>query len=242
MKTKKEKEVLLLNQRDQCVLYFVFQMRFATSMQIMKACFSETLDGKKRSSDLYIKRRLAKLVANKFLTTHLPPVGGSQKYLYSVTRKSLSILESKGLPTLVSNVPKYRTQDFDHDLHVIDCRLALERSKRATDWIPEFQIRGRFNAFEKLPAKYIPDGLFINKHGELTAFEMEIARKSKERYDDKIQKYVSLVRSHFNEEIKFKRVLFVAKHKDVQKILSDMTRINADIFRVESFESIAEGL
>ena len=242
MKINKDKEILILNGRDLDVLYFVFQMRFATSVQIMKACFSQTKDGNIRTSDKYIKARLLQLVENKLLSTHLPPIGGSQKYLYSVTRKTLSILDGKGLPILVSSVPRYRTQDFEHDFHVIDCRLALEKSKRATDWIPEFQIRGRFNAFENLAAKYIPDGLFINKLGELTAFEMEISRKSKERYEDKIQKYVSLVRSHFNEEIKFKRVLFVVKNKDVFKILSDMTRIYADIFRVESFDSVTEGL
>ena len=67
---------------------------------------------------------------------------------------------------------------------------------------------------------------------------MEISRKSLDRYEDKIQKYVSLVRSYFNEDFKFKRVLFVAKHKDVYKILSEKTKIHSDIFKVESYEQL----
>lgn len=237
-----KKEGLVITERDISVIHFVFQMRFATSFQIMKACFCERRDGKTRSSDLYIKRRLAQLVEAKLLSIGRPPVGGCQKYYYKITRLSLSILDGKGYSTLVDHVPKFRPQDFDHDSHVIDCRIALEKTNRAKDWVPEFQIRGLHNAFEKLPAKYIPDALFINKLGELTALEMEISRKSKSRYEDKIQQYVNLVRSHFDETLKFKRVLYVAKNKDVFNILSEMTKIYADIFRVETFESVTEFL
>lgn len=231
---------LILTERDLSVLYFIFQMRFATSQQIMRACFSETRQGVARTSDLYIKRRLAKLVEAKFLSTGRPPVGGAQKYYYQVTRLSISVLEAKGYQTLVNQVPKFRTQDFDHDSHVTDCRINLEKSARAKDWVPEFQIKAHHNAFAKLPAKYIPDGLFINKLGELTAFEMEIARKAKTRYEDKVQKYVDLIRTQFDEPIKFKKVLFIAKNKDVFTLLTDLTKIYSEYFRVESFDSILE--
>lgn len=231
-------ERLIITERDISVLHFIFQMRFATSLQIMKACFEERRDGKKRTSDLYIKRRLNQLVEAKLLLIGLPPVGGRQHYLYKISRAGLRVIEAKGISTFVSHPPKLRNQDFNHDSHVIDCRINLEKANRAKDWIPEFQIRSRFNIFEKLPAKYIPDALFTNKLGELTALEMEISRKSMARYEEKIQKYVSLVRSHFDENITFKRVLFVTKNKDVFKILSEKTKIHSDIFRVETFDSV----
>lgn len=233
-----ELQRLIITDRDISTIEFVFQMRFATSTQIMNACFGQRRDGNLRTSDLYVKRRLAKLVQAKFLRTGLPPTGGNQKYFYQITRSSLAILQGKGVRTCVCRVPQFRNQDFDHDSHVIDCRIALEKASRATNWVPEFQIRSLYNAFENLPAKYIPDGLFTNRLGELTAFEMEISRKSLDRYEDKIQKYVSLVRSYFNEDFKFKRVLFVAKHKDVYKILSEKTKIHSDIFKVESYEQL----
>lgn len=235
-------ERLVLTKRDLSVLHFVFQMRFASSLQIMKACFSETLKGNLRTSDLYIKRRLAQLVAGKFLSCGRPPSVKTQKYYYKITRLGLSVLTGDLVTYEINRVPEIKFSNFDHDSHVIVCRIALEKKGRATQWTPEFEIKAKFNAFANLPAKYIPDAIFINKLGELTALEMEISRKAKSRYEDKIQKYVSIVRSHFNEEIKFKRVLYVAKHKDVFNLLSEMTRIHADIFRIETFDSITESL
>lgn len=242
LKKNNSKEGLILTKRDLSVLHFVFQMRFASSMQIMKACFAETLLGKTRSSDLYIKRRLAQLVAGNFLSCGRPPSIKTQKYYYRITRLGLSVLQGDLVTYEITKVPEIKFSNFDHDSHVIDCRISLEKQGRATEWTPEFEIKARYNAFADLPAKYIPDALFINKLGELTALEMEISRKAKVRYEDKIQKYVSIVRSHFNEEIKFKRVLYVAKHKDVFNLLSEMTRIHADIFRIESFDSVTESL
>ncbi|MGZ3769314.1 MAG: replication-relaxation family protein [Bdellovibrio sp.] len=238
MNQENTKERLIITERDISVLYFIFQMRFATSHQIMKACFEERRDGKTRTSDLYIKRRLSQLVKAKLLLVDLPPIGGKQYYLYKISRAGLRVIEAKGISTFVSHPPKLRMQDFNHDSHVNECRIHLEKANRAKDWVPEFQIRTRFNIFEKLPAKYIPDALFINKLGELTALEMEISRKSMTRYEEKIQKYVDLIRSHFDENIKFKRVLFVAKNKDVFTILSEITKIYSDIFRVETFDSL----
>ena len=242
MNDDNKKERLILTPRDLKVFHFIFQMRFATSVQIMKACFQETRHGKSRTSDTYVKTRLAQLVKGNFLSNGRPPSIRTQRYYYRITRLGLSVLEGNLVSYEISKIPAIKFPNFEHDLHVTDCRIALEKNGRATQWTPEFEIRALHNAFKNLPAKYIPDGLFINKLGELTAFEMEISRKSKERYEDKIQKYVSLVRSHFDEEVKFKRVLFVVKNKDVLKILSDMTRIYADIFRVESFDSVTEAL
>ncbi len=240
MKRPLDKQRIVLTDRDINVLYFIFQMRFATSHQIMNAFYSERLDGTEISSDRYIKKRLAQLVQIKALRIIRLP--WYNKYIYCITTSSLRFLESQGYKILTNRVPEFRTQNFDHDSRVSDCRIYLEKSGRAKKWVPEFQIQSQYNAFENLPAKYIPDALFINKLDELTAFEMEISRKAKYRYQDKIDKYVDLIRSQFNETIKFKRVLYVTKSTEVYKLLTDMTRIHSDIFKVETFESLGEKL
>ncbi|HPI40953.1 MAG TPA: replication-relaxation family protein [Pseudobdellovibrionaceae bacterium] len=239
MKQSKNNERIVLTNRDINVLYFIFQMRFATSHQIMMSCFRKRRDGLERSSDFYIKRRLSKLVDLKLLKTDRAPKG-DLKFIYSTTKLALKIIEGRGFTVLVNKSPETKIQNFDHDSHVTNCRISLEKASRAKDWVPEFQIQSLFNAFEKLPAKYIPDALFTNRLGELTAFEMEISRKAKHRYQDKIDKYVELVRSHFDDTLKFKRVLYITKSMEVHKLLTDMTKIHSDIFKVETYDSLGE--
>ncbi len=238
---KAEKNIItndvILTDRDLDVLQLLVEMKFADSMQVKKFCFDKTRTGSLRESDKYIKHRLGKLLKAGYLDYFLRPNGND--YIYKASRLGCDLLKSlrPAMSDLKLNT-EIKVSEFNHDWHVTQSRYFLEKSGRATSWNSERAIKARFNIFDGLAAKYIPDGLFINKLGELTAFELEISRKAKPRYEDKIQKYVSLIRSHFNEDIKFRRVLYITQTDGVHKLLTEKTKIHSDIFKVESYEQL----
>lgn len=239
IKSESTKKFLFLSERDITLLNFVFQMKFCTSQHIMGSVYFNRLDGVGRASDLYIKRRLAQLVAAGWLSTDMPNFG-NRYYIYRITNQTLKLLDAKGENVLVERVPRVNFQNMEHDSYVTNCRNILEKNGLAFSWVPDFQIKKMFNSFQGLPDRYIPDGLFINKLGELTALEMEISRKSLPRYQDKVDQYVKLANSQFEEELPLKRVLYVTKTPGIQKILTGMTKINPNIFRVETYSSLLE--
>ncbi len=97
----------------------------------------------------------------------------SQK-VYSES-KSLFLLSDLGWKVLDSRFPDavfgppVRVVDFrnyDHDFRVTICRIALEKYKKASSWIPERRIRiegfEQPNARYRLPDTIIPDAIFTN--------------------------------------------------------------------------------
>gem|GEM_PF-3205679 len=236
------KKHLILTERDLEVLKFLLLMKFADSSQIMRFCFRRRKDNEERTTDKYIKHRLQRLMIEGYVNFFRRPNGFD--YIYQISKKGYATMKSFRAQegSWVSYPSKLRISEFHHDWQVIEARIQLERSGRAKEWVSERLIKSQYNIFDNMPARYIPDGLFVNVLGELTAFELEIARKSKIRYQEKIEKYVSLIRSHFKETIRFRRVLFFTMNNEVFKILSEMTRIHPDIFRVEKFlNSIHDG-
>lgn len=235
--TNIDRKETFVSERDISLLNFIYQMRFCTSLQIMNSIYFQKFDGTGRTSDLYIKRRLAQLVESGWLNTNTCN-NGSRYYFYTTTTKAVRLLAAKDFNVFGTRAPKVNMLHFVHDSLVTNCRSALEKSGSASSWVPEFQIKSMFNTFKKLPNRYIPDGLFINKLGELSAFEMEISRKAVARYQDKVDQYVKIIGSQFNEELPLKRVLYVASTNSVHKILTEMTKPNANIFKVELYSNI----
>lgn len=73
------------------------------------------------------------------------------------------------------------------------------------------------------------------------AFELEIARKSKSRYQEKVKKYVSVIRSSDETKRKFQSVLFVCPRNTVRDLLANETKIYGKLLRVLTMqEFIAE--
>ncbi|RYZ77794.1 MAG: hypothetical protein EOP05_00430 [Proteobacteria bacterium] len=73
--------------------------------------------------------------------------------------------------------------------------------------------------------------------------ELEIAQKSKIRYRDKVNFYVSLMRSEVGRTTKLKQVRFVCLKKPCFEALSKETRIFGSLFRVEySVQEVNDGV
>lgn len=229
-----ELKKIRLTDRDYQVLNFIWEMKFGYAPILKRLFFSSTLDGKPRISDHFVRNRLADLKSAGFITSVLRP--NSREYLYVLTRLGeQQVCQYLNIPCPQRSINDFDPRIFDHDMKVMLSRLALEKSGRAKKWIAERQIKQTLIAFQGLARKYIPDGLYQNGLGELVAFEMEISPKSRSRYQEKIDKYIVLFKSHFSTPIRFSRALFVCEHNSVYLTLCEMTRIHGDRFRVVRF-------
>lgn len=82
---------------------------------------------------------------------------------------------------------------FDHDQRVVQVRIALESSGLIKEWISESQLSEIDEVKKYLPTEFRPDAIYINPQGQKVAFELEIARKSKDRYHKKIKRYIQVM-------------------------------------------------
>ena len=89
-----------------------------------------------------------------------------------------------------------------------------------------------------LPRAYQPDAVYWNKLKEPVAFELEISRKTKRLYENKIRKYVDLIRQSEVNGGGFRAVLFVVTHDAIFEVLSELTRRFEGKFRIEKFNDL----
>jgi hypothetical protein len=79
---------------------------------------------------------------------------------------------------------------FDHDIQVLKSRLLIEESEQGTDWINDRQLKCLDPEFyRRYRGDATPDGVYTSQNGKAIAFEFEIARKSKQRYRNKLRRY-----------------------------------------------------
>ena len=127
---------------------------------------------------------------------------------------------------------------FEHDRLVMEARLALESEGRARDWLSERRLKSEAALSFGLAREFQPDAIYRNKFSESVAFELEISVKSRERYQDKIRKYVEVMREHEGLDKGLKGVLFVTVHENVFKTLTELTERYGGKFRIERLEAL----
>jgi hypothetical protein len=96
--------------------------------------------------------------------------------------------------TFVRPLTEIDVRTFEHDRRIVEARLALERLGRAVNWAPERRLKSELALNMGLPRQYQPDAIYWNKLQEPMAFELEVSVKGKDRYADKIRKYVDVIR------------------------------------------------
>jgi hypothetical protein len=106
-------------------------------------------------------------------------------------------LEEKGASAISSASPKknFSLLSMDHDLKLLDIRLALERENISGGWIPEFEIRraiARKHGGDNLGRLAIPDGLIAVRNKDdfkCVAIELELNLKTRDRYFQTFRQY-----------------------------------------------------
>lgn len=240
-KMKGKRKKIILQKRDLEVLGFVAEMKFSLASHVLRAKFQSTKSGGIRTSDFYVKRRLSALSKNGYLKRIVRP--DFFEYLYLITptgfRSFYKLLPHKHLDEGYFPKPSYKlnSDQFHHDLKVIEIRLALEEKWGVRDWVSENKIKMNFKIFSKMKEEFLPDALFSSKSNEVWALEFENSIKAKLRYDQKIQNYSQMIRSG---GCPFVKVLYVSEHKSILQLLREKTKDNGDLFLVMDLANLKE--
>ncbi len=212
-------------------------MKFADLSQLHQKFFSNLQSGERSKSDWWARERLGLLKQHGFLKTKRFTFSG-KTYFLANELAHIALKNMRPLRGYVRALEEIDVRTFDHDLRVIDVRLALEQLGRATNWVSERQLKSDLALVSGLSRPYQPDAIYRNKFGESMAFELEVTAKKKDRYADKIRKYVEVIREAELRSKGFKGVLFVVCNDHIFGVLNDLTRRHDGKFKIEKFSDL----
>lgn len=230
-----KKDSFRMTSRDMDILEFILEMKFATIEDIHSKFFKFTKVGEQSSCLRWARERVANLVKSDFL-----------KVVKDVCHRTLYIITSKGYFYLRNSRQERHyskpllTVDgrtYDHDQKVIQIRTLLEESEIVSSWISERQLSELEEFRQYLPTEFRPDAIYITKDGKKIAFELEIARKSKDRYQQKIKRYIHLITEHGEHPI-FSQVHFICEKPSVLEIIQDQAALFQSFFKFNLLSEI----
>lgn len=177
-----------LQRRDFEILKFVFAARVAAFDQIARRSFK----GKHKT---IAERRIAKLVRGGYLNAGVTLRGGKVRKHYSPTDKCANAVVDQW-HFHIDN-PHVESESPEHDLRLAELVLKLEGLSRFSMFFPENLLQSSSDlAQDPILADLVKiqsDGaLILKREGDevdVYAVEMEITRKSVERYKDKLASY-----------------------------------------------------
>ena len=214
-------------------------MKFASLKSIYRKFFHITPTGTPSRSDWWARERLSHLKRHGYLKSAKVSFSGTSYYLATdLAQTALMALANIDGRSLVRPIETIDIRTFEHDRLVTDLRLILESQGRANDWLSERRLKSEAALSFGLAREFQPDAIYRNKFGESVAFELEMAVKSRERYQDKIRKYVEVMRENEGQDQGLKGVLFVTVHENVFKILTELTERYGGKFRIERLEAL----
>lgn len=223
-----KQESFRVTMRDMDVLEFVLEMKFSTIEDIHSKFFKFTKIGEQSSCLRWARERVANLVRAEFL-----------KQVKDVCYKTLYVVTSKGYFYLRNSRPERAYsrpllsvdgRTFDHDQKVIQIRTVMEESGGVTSWTSERQL-SEIEEFRKhFSTEFRPDAIYVTKEGKRIAFELEIARKSKDRYQQKIKKYIQLMTEGEQPSI-LDQVQFVCEKESICNLIKDYTELFQPFFK-----------
>lgn len=214
-------------------------MKFASLKSIYRKFFIVTQTGTPSRSDWWARERLSHLKRHGYLKSAKVSFSGTSYYLATdLAQMALTALAKVDGRSFVRPIETIDIRTFEHDRLVTDLRLILESENRARDWLSERRLKSEAALSFGLAREFQPDAIYRNKFGESVAFELEISVKSRERYQDKIRKYVDVMRENDGRDEGLKGVLFVTMHEGVFKILTEMTERHGGKFRIERLETL----
>lgn len=220
--------------RDLEILYFILEMKFSSIEVIHEKFFSTTRFGLKSFSVDYTRQRLTELVRYGLVNKVDSLL---KKNLYQVTQKGYFLLSNSCLEKTIpkiSNGIDIRT--FDHDLKVSAIRIELERRGQVANWISEKLLSEEEKYRSQLTAEFRPDAIYVNPECEKVAFELELSRKSKERYKQKIKRYIQVMTDPSVHSRIFEKVHYVFKDCKLLEYVKSETQLYQPLF-VFSLES-----
>lgn len=233
-KTKKSRGIIL-SERDLSILLFLLDMKFASIKDIFEKFFSVTLEGEVAKSNVWTIGRLQQL-EKAGLIKSVHSFSDRRKYFMATVKAYRVVSERMDLDLISKPLNTIDLNTFEHDKAVLESRIILENKRAATCWISDRQLRSSAELAGGLTAKYIPDGIYTNIENVRVAIEIEIAIKSRSRYQDKIKKYLQVMRSQNVKHKTFDRVLYICDRERTVEYLRKETKIYGDLFEIKSYK------
>lgn len=225
-----------LVERDLKVLEFILEMKFAGYSEVFEKFFSAPRTGGSTESMEWARKRLRQLEQAGFLQSEVSLLGGSKVYVvtlkgyYALSR----VFPERGFPK--PNVG-LDLRTFAHDRELILFRLEVENGNGDVAWISDKKLKHGDGEVFGLSGGDVPDGLMKIPVLGWVAVEIEIATKARQRYRDKVQFYLKLIRDRKGESNAVQLVRFICLRESCFKILSDECSAYGDYFSVELRET-----
>lgn len=234
-KTRKKASSLIgvrIVNRDLEILRYLLQMKFSSVDEIHRKFFPGSIAKSRANAFRTTRDRLAILKRLGLITTTQSLFSRRQYFLctwkgyYAVARE----WDKFALPKPVLRID---IRTFDHDVAVQDFRLSLEESSGQIDWISERELKSGHPDFPSLGGAFTPDGGYRLPSGECVAFELEISQKARNRYIEKVSRYVDLFRNDEDFRTKVTKVHVLCLRQTVFDIWQDECRLFSEYFNLE---------
>lgn len=222
---------VILTERDAEIIEFIIEMKFAAIEDVFEKFFKVKQNQTDAKSDLWARKRLLQLEQGRFLKAH--KLHQEKTTFYTATFKGYYAISNLRPDKLICKpIGGFDSRTYGHDRTVLKCRLALESHLRITNWISDRKLKSYPELTGGLSTDQVPDGIFALPAGQSVALELEIARKAKVRYQNKVRRYVALMRSTDTSRRKFENVIFVCAKTTVKDLLVAETKIYGKLFKV----------
>lgn len=236
-KKSKPSEVILLTSRDYEIITFVCEMKFASLEDIFEKFFKKLKDGSESKSLWWARERVTELYKHGYINRIYS--FNERKAYYLGTKKGYYEL-IKGYPAVVPTRPveSINFNTFTHDKLLLSLRLKMENQSKCSKWISDRTLSQFPELCPSIDKSYLPDAIYTTPSGEKIAFELEISRKTKKRYREKVQSYVKCLRLNKDSLSIFKKVIFLVTQESVKDLLENEIKLYKQYFDIRFDNSI----
>lgn len=229
-RTRRSKKVELTD-RDLEILRFVLEMKFSSAEQVFTKFFRKTRAKEDARSSAWAVKRLQQLDHAGFLKAMHS--FSKRIRLFTVTYKGYyAVKQVYSGSFLVKPSGFFDQRTYLHDSSMIELRNLLEIDEHVVSWLSDRLLRSYPELTSGLTGNNVPDAIYTTPGLEKVALELEIAQKGKEKYREKIRRYLSILRSQETQR-PFSKVRFICAKENVRKILENETRLYPEYFSVE---------
>lgn len=236
-KKSKPHSAILLTPRDYEIITFVCEMKFASLEDIYEKFFRKLKDGSESKSLWWARERITELYKHGYLNRiysfneRKAYYLGTKKGYYELIRSYPAVIPTRPVESINFNT-------FEHDKLLLSLRLKMEKQNECSKWISDRTLSQFPELCPSIDKSYLPDAIYTSQSGEKIAFELEISRKAKKRYKDKIQSYVKCLRLNKDSLSLFKKVIFFVTHQPVKDLLDNEIKLYKQYFDIHFDNSI----
>lgn len=231
--TKAKSVRVELVERDYRILEFVLEMKFAGCIEVFEKFFMKVNGGaQEAASQEWARKRLRQLCYAGFLRSCVSITGGANVYAasYKAYYALAQVDAHRSFPKPTGGLD---TRTFLHDREMLLLRLNFERDRGEVNWISDRSLRQGFGERFGLYGIHVPDGLVQLSPGNWGGIELEIASKSRERYEDKVSRYVKLIRTGREKPDAIRKVIYFCLRPQVFDALTKECRPYGEMFEVK---------